>query len=105
MLFQLFLMLTRDFHPKRFHRDLEIGIQTIENGERRDDPSPVTIKAAALNISEGLEHIDMPLTKFVNPRWEKLRATSEIDDIVKLLLEKYNKRKRWKLVKDKNYDV
>jgi len=105
MLFQLFLMLTRDFYPKRFHGDLEIGIQTIENGERGDDPSPVTINVAALNSSEGLEHIDMPLTKFVNPRWEKLRATSKIDDVVKPLLEKCNEKKRWKLVKDENKDV
>jgi hypothetical protein len=66
---------------------MKIGVQSIEDGEWLNNPRPITVDIAALNIVKGLEHIDVPLTKFVNPRWQELRATCELDDMIKPLLE------------------
>ena len=47
------------------------------------------IDIPALNVVEGFEHIEVPLTKLVDPTWDKIETVRVLDDPIEPMLETY----------------
>jgi hypothetical protein len=77
-----------DFNPERFHWDLESWVQSLEVRDRLDDPFAALIDFLSIFVVQSFKHIQVPLTEFMNPSWDQMRAIGVADDRVKTTLKR-----------------
>jgi hypothetical protein len=75
-----------DFNPERLRWDLEVGVQSLEVSDRFHNPFAALINFLAIFVVQSLEHVEMPLSKFVNPSRDQVRAAGVPDYRVKTTL-------------------
>jgi len=81
------MMFLRDLYPDRFHWDYGIRIQSLEFCGRGNNPWAIVIDIPALNILESFEHVKVPLTKLVDPAWDKIKTVCVLDNPIELMLQ------------------
>jgi hypothetical protein len=84
-------LLRWDFNPKRFCRDLEVGVEPFEIRDGLNDPLATLVDFIPKFVAQSFEHVEVPLPKFVNPRWDQVRAVGVPDHRVKTTLRKEKK--------------
>ena len=82
------MMLWRYPNPDWFHRDHELGVDPFKICNGGHDPRSVAVDVATLNIIQGLEHVEVPLTELVDPRRNEVEAFRVLDDPIETVLIK-----------------
>jgi hypothetical protein len=77
----------RQGHEYGILGDQETGIKPFELSVRKNDPITAQVNVSLLRVSKNGEHVDMPLTKFVNPIRDARKRLGIHDDVVEPFLE------------------
>ena len=80
----------RQGHKNRLNWHQEVGIEPFEFRIREHDPVGTQVDVRLLRFGENREHVDMPLSKFVNPVRDLVKCLSIHDDVVELFLKERN---------------
>jgi hypothetical protein len=81
-------MVRGHWHQERVAGNDERGIQTLKSRMGDCDPCPQLIYVTLMGLVQGLEHVDMPLPKLMNPLGDQVRAVGVSDHGVKTTLER-----------------
>jgi hypothetical protein len=79
--------LGRDGNQERIQRDNKLWDQTVELAIREDDPISLSVYASLFRPGKRSEHVDVPLSKFVNPRRQVVDVVCVCDDGVETFLK------------------
>ena len=80
----------RQGHKNRLDQHQEVGIEPFEFCIREHDPVGTQVDVRLLRFGENCEHVDMPLSKFMNPVWDLVKCLSIHDDIIEPFLKERN---------------
>jgi len=89
-------------HQNGCLQNLEPGIQSFEFVMQLDNPTTTLEDLFLMNFLQQVEHVEVPLLKFVDPAWQQAHAVHVLDHVVKSALifrkmrirTKRNKRNR-----------